>query len=306
MLKKPICPNCGSKAEWYRATKQDTQRIYCRVCAKPFDHVSAPKVFLFDIETSTLNAHVMGTGEQRVTHNQITDDFFITSWAGKLLYHNEIVGASVTPKEAKNRDDKRVTKSLHDILKKVDFVITYNGNKFDIKKINWRFLIHGFSPVRNYGSIDLYRKMKELFAPASLAMDFVLKELGYNGKHHNDYNQWARASEGDPEALKSRYEYNVNDVWMMEDLYPRVRSWFVSHPNFAPFLALHQEFDPSLKLADDEYRCSRCLKVIHKLRFTLKYQSPAGFFYRVGACPHCNCMIRETRRMDVHQKVRVK
>lgn len=304
MLKRPVCPVCGSKAEWYRANKNDVQRVYCRVCAKPFDHVSAPKVFLFDIETSTLNAHVMGTGDQRVNHSQIQNDFYITSWAGKLLYHNEIVGASVTPKEAKARDDKRIAKALHDVLKKVDFVVTYNGDKFDIKKINWRFLIHNLSPVR-CASIDIYRRMKAVFAPASLAMDFVTKELGYNGKHHNDYNQWALASAGDADALRDRYTYNVNDVWMMEDLYPRVRSWFLNHPSFAPFLEFHQEFDPSLKLGEDEYRCNRCLKVIHKLRFTKRYQTPAGFFYRVGSCPHCGCMIRETRRMG-KQKIKAR
>jgi len=304
-LKRPTCPTCGSKAEWYRATKNDVQRIYCRICAKPFSNVSAPRVLLFDIETSTINATVSGTGEQRINHEQITDDFYITSWAGKMLYNNEVFGASVTPKEAKKRDDKRVAKELHKIIKDVDFVITYNGNKFDIKKINWRFLIHNMPPVIQYGSIDLYRKMKDVFGPASLAMDYVLKELGYNGKHHSDYRQWAMASNGDAGALKDRYEYNVNDVWMMEDLYPRVRGWFKNHPNFAPWLDLHQEFDPSLKLAEDEYRCNRCLKVIHKLRFTLKYQSPVGFFYKVGQCPHCSCLIRETRRMG-GQKVRTK
>lgn len=293
----PICQNCGTKAEWYRAKQTDNLRIYCRTCSKYFDHVAAPKVLLLDIETSTVRAEVFGTGEQVVRHEQITDDYYITSWAGKYLFKKEIFGATVTPKEARERNDKRILKPLHSAMQNADFIITYNGDKFDIKKINWRFLIHNYSPIHRYNSIDLYKKLKQMFSPSSLAMDFVLKELGYNGKHHSDGDQWRKASAGDPQALKDRYEYNLNDVWMMEDLYPRVRGWFKTHPNFAAFLEYYQEYDDALRIGSDEYRCNRCMQVIHKFRMLDKYQTPKGNFYRSGTCPHCGCEIREAKKL---------
>lgn len=291
----PKCPNCGNKAEWF--VSSGVRRIYCRFCSKPFEKTGAPKVLLLDIETSTVRAEVMGTGEQRVTHQQITDDFYITSWAGKWLFKKEIFGQTVTPSEAKARNDLRALKPLHVAMRNADFIITYNGDKFDLRKINWRYLIHDLPPIHRYNSIDLYKKMKSVFAPSSLALDFILKELGYDGKKHTDRDQWSKASNGDPQALKDRFEYNKQDVWLMEDLYPRVRGWFKTHPHFAAFLQYYQEFDETLKISDDEYRCNRCLNVIHKFRQTDKYQTPSGRFYRSGTCLHCGCEIRELYRL---------
>jgi len=295
-LLRPKCPICGAKAEWYRAhNSTEPRRIYCPVCAKPFNQTEAPKILLFDIETSHIKANLYHTGKQVVRHSFITDDFFMLSWAGKWLYGKESFGAAVTPREARARNDKRIAGELHKVIQQAHYIITYNGDKFDIKKINWRFLMHNFKPANQYLSIDLYRRMKDVFSPASLAMDYVCKELGYNGKHHTDGELWDEVEAGDQEAINRMYEYNVNDVWMMEDLYPRVRGWFKTHPNFAAFLEYYQVVEE--KKDKEDYLCPRCIKgVIHKTRFRLKYQTPAGHLYGVASCPHCGASVRMTRR----------
>lgn len=305
MIIRPKCPRCGSTAEWHKAhNTNDPKRIFCRVCVEYFNHPDAPKVLLFDIETSRIKANLYQAGKQVVRHEQITDDFFVTMWAGKWLFEKESFGAAVTPKESKRRDDKRVMAELDKEIKKADFVITYNGNKFDIKKINWRFLIHRIPPNNKYQSIDLYRRAKDTFAPASLALDFVTKELGYNGKHHTDWAMWDAVEAGDPEAIERAYQYCKNDVWMLEDIYPRIRGWFKTHPNFGAFQEFYQTIDDKER---DEYKCPRCLHpkgVIHSSKFRYKYQTPAGFFYAIAQCPNCGAWVRLTRRNT--QKVYIK
>lgn len=297
-LMRPKCPVCGEKAEWFRTTKNKPYRIYCAACRKSYDHANAPRIFLFDIETSRIKANLFRAGKQVVSRDWIDKDFYILSWAGKWLFEKETFGDAVTPKEARARDDKRIVKRLHNFVKTADFFITYNGDKFDFKKIDWRFLIHNLPPTR-YNSIDLYQKMKERFkgGPVSLAMDYVCKELGYNGKHHTDALLWDEVEAGDKDAIDRMYEYNVNDVWMMEDLYPRVRGWFKTHPNFSAFLDYYQVVDKSLQLKEGDYRCPRCIRgIIHESKFKMKYQTPAGYFYGVASCPHCGAWIRLTQR----------
>ena len=94
---------------------------------------------------------------------------------------------------------------------------------------------------------------------------------------------------------------------MMEDLYPLVRPYFKTHPNFAAFLDMYQVLDASLELKKDEHRCPRCLEgVIHKSKFTIKLQTPTGYFYNAATCPNCGALIKYTYRDHGKQYVRVR
>jgi len=56
-------------------------------------------------------------------------------------------------------------------------------------------------------------------------MDFLCRQLGYEQKHKTDYGLWEDCEAGDKEALQKMYLYNQNDVYMLEDLYLRMRGW---------------------------------------------------------------------------------
>lgn len=225
---------------------------------------------------------------KQLNHEWITDDWYVISWAGKWLFQPDSFGDVVKPKEAKDRNDKRVVKSLHDVIKKADFVITHNGNRFDIKNINWRFLIHSLSPQQRYKSIDTLAKSKQVFGASSLAMDFLCRQLGYDQKHHTDYGLWQACEAGDSEALTKMYNYNVNDIYMLEDLYLRVRPFFKVHPNFAVFTQAYRD------LEEDEFKCHVCMETVNKSRFSKKWSTPAGYMYKSCECPHCGTMLRQT------------
>lgn len=51
-------------------------------------------------------------------------------------------------------DDRDIISSLWDLINKADIVVTHNGNRFDIPRINSRFIIHDLPPTKPYFSID--------------------------------------------------------------------------------------------------------------------------------------------------------
>ncbi len=283
---KPNCPNCGEKAEFYKG------RIYCKACAEYFLHAVAPKVLVFDIETSRMNVTAFQTGKQVLRYHQIEDDWFVICWRARWLLDKKEFGAVVTPAEAKKRNDKRVVNELMKVLRQADFVITYNGNKFDIKKINWRFIKWHLLPVPHYGSVDVMRRLKDTAAPSSLALDFVASQLGYGNKLDTDHTLWGRAEKGEKEALDYMYKYNGVDVDKTESVYLHLRPYFKSHPNFAEFFNYYQEVDPTLDVGRNTYRCPRCVKgVIAKEKFKKHRQTPTGYLYKTANCPRCGSVV---------------
>ena len=302
--KKPECPSCHNKAEWYKG------KIYCRVCKKPFEHVSAPRILFLDIEKSRIKVEVdtwedsVKRREVKISPDDVTEDWFLLSWAACWIFE-ETFGAVVTPKEAKNRDDKRIVKQLRDVMKLADFVVTYNGNKFDLKKINWRLMYHRLPPMPHLGSMDVMQKIKDVASPTSLGLDFLARQLGYDGKAENPPHLWERCEAGEKEMLDHLLFYNKVDVDKTHDVYLHTRAYWKRHPNFAAFLDIYQEIDKTLEVGSDAHRCSRCLKgVVSNGKFKKRKQTPAGFFYKTALCPHCGCVIYKVHReREDYQKV---
>jgi DNA polymerase III alpha subunit (gram-positive type) len=262
--------------------------------------MDAPKVLLFDIETSRTKVDVFRMGEQRISWKAISDEEFIISWAAKWLFDPENMSGVVTPKEAKKRDCKRIIKDIHRLLDQADCVITHNGDRFDIKKLNWYFIKFGLQPNNRYRSIDTLKAYRQIAAPPSAALDYLSQELGYDGKHDTNMDLWKRCEAGDKIALNEMSEYNINDVYITEQIYLRVRGWMKTHPNFAMFFELYQE------LEEGEYLCPRCMQSIYHTKFTRRYQTPAGYIYKSCSCPHCGAVLRKTEKKFVQTRIKVK
>jgi DNA polymerase elongation subunit (family B) len=214
------CPHCKAQGAILAGAKyHDRKRIYCRTCGKWSNKIDAPKILLFDIETSRLRASLWRKGEQYIRWQQIDNPPFIISWAGKWLFSPDSFGAVVTPKEAKKRNDKRVVSELHKEISRADLVITHNGDRFDIKVMNWYFIKYGLLPNNRYKSIDTLKEYKKVCAPPlGYSLDALAQELGYNGKIETDMQLWADCEAGNQEALDKMFEYNKNDVYVDEDV----------------------------------------------------------------------------------------
>ena len=249
----------------------------------------APDILILDIETAQMRVDVWGLFKQRISHDQIVADWFILSWAAKWLYAPDVWGDCIIPNEALNRDDSRIVKSLWHVINKADIIIGHNVARFDMRKINARFLEHGLLPPSPYRTIDTLTESKKIFALPSYKLDYLTKHFKLNTKIHTDRKLWQDCEKGNPEALDKMFTYNKHDILASEDLYDLIKGW-IKHPN----LNLYGDITENL--------CGRC--GADDLEYQGQYITPAGR-YKAIRCKGCGGYARD-RISDLTKEDRVK
>lgn len=190
------------------------------------------KVLILDIETAPIKAYVWGIWNQNISTNQIQSDWFCITWAAKWLFEDKVYSGCLTPAEIKKEDDKRMIKGIWELLNKADVVISHNGERFDLPKLNSRFIINGLMPPLPYQSIDTLKHIRRQFGFTSNKLDYVNQLLNLPRKVENEgMPLWIKCLHGDKEALNTMLEYNIGDVRILEETYLRIRPYVKPHPN---------------------------------------------------------------------------
>lgn len=218
----------------------------------------APKILVLDIETAPMKGFIFNLWKDNVNLDKLISDWYIICWSAKWLFDSEVKGECLTSDEAKLQDDRRIVLALSKLLNKADIVVTHNGKKFDLLKINARMLVHRLSPVKPYQNIDTLEVAKRQFGFTSNKLDYLAGILGVETKMSTDFQLWADCVDGKQEALDYMFRYNKWDVECLEAVYLRLRPWIRNHPN----LALYYE--------SDEPICPNCGS---------KHLTPEGFYY---------------------------
>lgn len=182
-----------------------------------------PRILLLDIETAPGTAYVWSLFDQHVPLERLITPGRMLCWAAKW-YRGESHCAD-------ERGSRRVMlMDLHALLSEADAVVTYNGDKFDLPKINGEFVTVGMHPVPPVPSIDLYKTVKKLGYQSSKLL-FVAKHLGIGEKvTTGGFKLWADVMAGDDRAWTKMLRYNKHDVTLLEKLYTKLRPYIKSHP----------------------------------------------------------------------------
>ena len=189
------------------------------------------KILLLDLESSLILGFVWGLYDQNLNYNNIVQDWHLLCWSAKWLFDSEVMTDVLTVKEAKNHDDKRICESIWKLMNEADVIISHNGNQFDLKKFNSRFIKNGLNPPRNYQSIDTLMVARNGFGFTSNKLDDLCEFFGLPKKTETNYDLWKRCFYGDAKALEDMVLYNKNDVSILEELYLKLRGWIKGHPN---------------------------------------------------------------------------
>ena len=235
---RPVCPDCTSTHTRKKGIRRGNQRWSCTQCRRqfttPMDYVEEnkfPKILLFDVETSLYHMVGWGTYKQYIQHHQITKHQYIISWAAKWLYDDNVQSDVVTPNESRNRNDKRILKSIWKLLDEADIVIGHNGERFDLRKLRWRFLSEGMQPPSPFRVIDTLKvARREFFAP-SYKQDFLTKYFKLENKLSTEFQLWIDCEAGNAKRLEEMVEYNRHDVMGLEQVYLKLRPYMRNHPN---------------------------------------------------------------------------
>lgn len=200
---------------------------------------SPAKILVFDIETAPLRSYVWGIWNVNLGHNMsmVKADWFMLTWSAKWLFEDEVFADRLTPEEVKVQDDSRIVKSMWELINEADVVIAHNGLKFDIKRLNTRFLIHGLNPPMPYQVIDTLIHCRRQFNITSNKLDYIGKFLGLGKKFDTGgFELWDACMNGDPAALEKMEVYNIQDVRLLEAVYLKIRPYIKPHPNMGLFI----------------------------------------------------------------------
>lgn len=197
-----------------------------------------PKILLFDIETLPMQVRVWGLYKQRIPHTNIIKDWMCLSWSAKWLMGSEIMADVITPKEAIERNDERILKSIWTLIDNADIIIAHNLKRFDIRKLNARFILNGIKPPSPFQMVDTLKHSQSNFAFSSHKLDFLGSLIRNEGKISTDYELWVKCEAGEQEALDYMVAYNKEDVVLLEEAYLWLRPWMKSHPNVALYMDL--------------------------------------------------------------------
>jgi DNA polymerase elongation subunit (family B) len=188
------------------------------------------KALIVDIETSPMLAYIWELGEQNVSLDKIHTDWHIMAWSAKWLGEPAKSIIYMDNRNAKKGDDKSILIPLWGLLNEADIVITQNGQHFDSRKINARFISHGITPPKPYLHIDTYRLVKRVAAFTSNKLEYLTDKLCSKHKKitHSKYpglKLWIECLAGNVDAWNTMKQYNIKDVLSTEELYEKVKAW---------------------------------------------------------------------------------
>jgi DNA polymerase elongation subunit (family B)/predicted RNA-binding Zn-ribbon protein involved in translation (DUF1610 family) len=206
------------------------------------------KILLLDIETAPNVATVWGLFNQNIGINQLLESGHVLCWAAKWL------GEEVCYFDSIHRSTrKQMLKNIYAMLDEADAVVSYNGKRFDIPTLNKEFLLAKMTPPAPYKQIDLLTTVRTQFRFPSNKLAYVAKRLGIGDKTaHQGHDLWLKCMVGDATAWATMEEYNINDVYLLEDLYYKVLPWIRNHPNVSVYTG--------------EFVCPKCGSVHYQRR----------------------------------------
>jgi hypothetical protein len=117
----------------------------------------------------------------------------------------------------------------HEIYDQADYIVTYNGARFDNSWLRAVWAEAGLNPPSPWRDVDLYRTVRKFNWP-SRKLAFVCQQLGLDLKTDpGGFATWDHILRGTPEQqVKARnrmVKYCKNDVLITTQLYDRLLPW---------------------------------------------------------------------------------
>lgn len=192
-----------------------------------------PKVLCLDLENGPLISANWGIWDQNAVWVEQGWSLmsFSYKWLGKKkIYHHSLNEYPGYKKDKTN--DKKLTEELWKVMDSADIIIAHNGDRFDIRKANAKFLEHKLPVPSGYKTVDTLKIARKYFALTSNKLDSLADLLGIGRKiQTGGYKLWKDCLAGDEKAWRLMNRYCDHDVRLLEKVYIELRKWHTSHPD---------------------------------------------------------------------------
>lgn len=191
-----------------------------------------PRVLIYDIETAPNLAYVWGKYEQDVI--RYNHEWYMLCFAYKWLGEKQTHVVALPDFKLYKKDpqnDIEVIKKLYELFNEADVIVAHNGNSFDQKKSNARFIYHGLTPPSPYRQIDTRNIARQNFKFNSNKLDDLGEYLNLGRKvQTGGFDLWLGCMSGNMPAWNRMRKYNKQDVLLLEEVYLKLRPWMSGHP----------------------------------------------------------------------------
>jgi len=192
-----------------------------------------PKILLYDIETAPTLGYVWQLWEANVL--RVVQQWHMLCFSYKWLGEKKtrVISLPQFSSYKKNpTDDRYLVEALHGLFEQADVIVAHNGDNFDIKKSNAKFIEHGFAPPEPYKTVDTLKVARKYFKFDSNKLDSLGAYLGVGRKiKTGGFDLWDKCMAGDEKAWRRMERYNKQDVDLLEKVYLKLRPFIQNHPN---------------------------------------------------------------------------
>ena len=229
------------------------------------------QVLFYDIETAPNLSYVWGHYEQNVVAHEREWYVMCVSYKWEHEKRPKVVSLPQFDRYGKDpEDDFEVTKATWNLFDQADIVIAHNGDKFDNRKMNARFLAHGLGPPSPYQTVDTLKVARKYFSFNSNRLGDLGAHLGLGGKEHTGgFELWAGCMRGEEAAWRKMVKYARRDVDLLEKVYIALRPWMTNHPSrlmdgirgcptCGEDALVRRGFRTTQAMTYARYRCSAC------------------------------------------------
>jgi hypothetical protein len=200
---------------------------------------SGMRVLLLDIENSPTLSYIWSLWTEPSNFQMVEKDWYIISWSVKWLDEDEVVVRALpdyATYATQPSDDTLLLADLWDYLNEADVIVAHNGKRFDMRKINARFVVAGLPPPSPSRMVDTLLEARSNFMFTSNKLDDLGQILGVGSKADTGgFALWRSCINGDMEAWEKMKAYNAQDVLLLEKVYYKLRPFMRYHPNFGAY-----------------------------------------------------------------------
>lgn len=207
-----------------------------------------PRILFLDIETAPNMGYIWGLWQKTYSTEMIAQDWYILCWCAKWYKENGMICSSLPDHPIYKTDptnDKAIMHEMWELLNEADIVVAHNAVKFDIKKINTRFMAHKMKPPSPYKVVDTLKMARRHFAFTSNKLDDLGKMLNLGRKEDTGgFQLWIDCLAGKTEAWKKMVKYCAGDVRLLEKIYSTLLPYASNMPN--------------INVYTEEFVCPKC------------------------------------------------
>ena len=174
------------------------------------------------------------------------------------------------------QSDKAMIKKFLKVMAQADEIVAHNGDRFDLKWIRTRAILHGLDVLPSPNTIDTLKWAKRYFNFNSNKLDYIAKYLGVGQKMDTGgLDLWKDiVFKKSPEAMAKMVAYCKMDVTVLEAVFDKLNTYTQSKVNYA------------VLTGGDKYDCPQC--GTNNVRYNKKVTTTAGTIHHWLTCNPCN------------------